>query len=77
MRGATVFNLPNVDEIVFQLTRPMRGATYTLAANSQLGRISTHTPHAGRDYDSNDSRESFVISTHTPHAGRDIRPFIG
>ena len=35
--------------IIFQLTRPMRGATDTDAVKSSYGTISTHTPHAGRN----------------------------
>ena len=33
----------------FLLTRPMRGATNLLEVNTCVCRISTHTPHAGRD----------------------------
>ena len=33
--------------------------------------ISTHTPHAGRDHNSDYLMAVKVISTHTPHAGRD------
>ena len=49
MRGATneleVAALP--DE--FLLTRPMRGATFVGSRLQSAFRISTHTPHAGRD----------------------------
>ena len=33
----------------FLLTRPMRGATITIAGGEKIKVISTHTPHAGRD----------------------------
>ena len=33
----------------FLLTRPMRGATWNTLVKMILGKISTHTPHAGRD----------------------------
>ena len=34
---------------VFQLTRPMRGATLTAISAAQGNKISTHAPHAGRN----------------------------
>ena len=39
-----------------------------------LLKISTHTPHAGRDSIGKADKLRRVISTHTPHAGRDY-PF--
>ena len=58
----------------FLLTRPMRGATIRLTADSDGSfLISTHTPHAGRDIAPADKDSG--ISTHTPHAGRDERKF--
>ena len=55
----------------FLLTRPMRGATIkgTIIPNDY--KISTHTPHAGRDRSSRQTIPRGKISTHTPHAGRD------
>ena len=35
--------------LVFQLTRPMRGATTARSHSRRAVAISTHTPHAGRD----------------------------
>ncbi len=57
--------------IPFQLTRPMRGATGKRFGHIAGHGISTHTPHAGRDYDDSVDTSELVISTHTPHAGRD------
>ena len=37
-------------QIEFQLTRPMRGATTEIAAEYFVPPISTHAPHAGRDF---------------------------
>ena len=55
----------------FLLTRPMRGATKQMFGASSHLSISTHTPHAGRDYSPQPKYRSLGISTHTPHAGRD------
>ena len=33
-------------------------------------RISTHTPHAGRNFEADSNILTSLISTHTPHAGR-------
>ena len=55
----------------FQLTRPMRGATFQTAVAVADTSISTHTPHAGRDSNYFQRSPSASISTHTPHAGRD------
>ena len=55
----------------FLLTRPMRGATKPHHVIVNTIRISTHTPHAGRDSGSLSISRKTDISTHTPHAGRD------
>ena len=57
---------------VFQLTRPLRGATLDFGGSNAFCRISTHTPLAGRDRSASSPPRSFRISTHTPLAGRDI-----
>ena len=57
---------------LFQLTRPMRGATASTSSALMVVSISTHTPHAGRDKRICQSVRVFTISTHTPHAGRDV-----
>ena len=38
---------------------------------SDIGFISTHTPHARRDDDEWTYTDEYYISTHTPHARRD------
>ena len=66
-----ILSFTGVTNSSFQLTRPMRGAThcsfnYVFALNL----ISTHTPHAGRNFGFFPCVVEFIISTHTPHAGR-------
>ena len=62
-------SLPN---IIFQLTRPSRGATQRPVKDAGHKIISTHTPLAGRDRrDVNRRQKQIEISTHTPLAGRD------
>ena len=58
----------------FLLTRLLRGATATAPSEISGINISTHTPHAGRDFISAAMRCGINISTHTPHAGRDMTP---
>ena len=60
------------NDAIFQLTRPMRGATSDITFSVNGVRISTHTPHAGRDHIQIETCEDGKISTHTPHAGRDL-----
>ena len=50
----------------------MRGATMYRQATLPRNRISTHTPHAGRDVKYLLFLPKTLISTHTPHAGRDL-----
>ena len=49
----------------------MRGATSGRHSCRFASLISTHTPHAGRDYGVSEAWLRDGISTHTPHAGRD------
>ena len=49
MRGATRTDDQQDRNQRFQLTRPMRGATAMLRDLPDVIKISTHTPHAGRD----------------------------
>ena len=49
----------------------MRGATEPATLRMVVFRISTHTPHAGRDTFGRRLSIRTEISTHTPHAGRD------
>ena len=58
-------------EPLFLLTRPSRGATTADITCIRDGKISTHTPLAGRDKTSKTERHISSISTHTPLAGRD------
>ena len=49
----------------------MRGVTTLIIKIFCKIRISTHTPHAGRDHAEGIAVKHHAISTHTPHAGRD------
>ena len=71
MRGATYSCSRCTCYGRFQLTRPMRGATQTFRFLWDGHNISTHTPHAGRDFIEYFDYILVFISTHTPHAGRD------
>ena len=53
MRGATLSIFSFSPDIKFLLTRPMRGATIKNRLFAKISKISTHTPHAGRDTDRN------------------------
>ena len=57
--------------LVFQPTRPLRGATYREPADLIRHGISTHAPLAGRDEACGALRVVASISTHAPLAGRD------
>ena len=64
-----------VNSLLFQSTRPMRGATRN-AVNAVIDffKISIHAPHAGRDEaDRRGRRRGHRISIHAPHAGRDSK----
>ena len=49
MRGATLCGTIGRSSVVFQSTRPMRGATPERLGAVLAGHISIHAPHAGRD----------------------------
>ena len=49
MRGATVFIISNIFGLVFQSTRPVRGATIPCAGEEFITGVSIHAPRAGRD----------------------------
>ena len=72
MRGVTDFMYLVNKAHIFLLTRLMRGVTYCNTRNGLESRISTHTPHARRDGDTQLAAEYEGISTHTPHARRDL-----
>ena len=57
--------------ILFQSTRPMRGATLCLDDDAVGQDVSIHAPHAGRDHRSGHTYCWPVVSIHAPHAGRD------
>ena len=62
------------NEIKFQPTRPVRGATLTGIADENADMISTHAPRAGRDQVGMPDDGSVInISTHAPRAGRDYK----
>ena len=61
-----------VDFLLFQSTRPVRGATAERTDGIQRDCISIHAPRAGRDgVTSPDARLQRPISIHAPRAGRD------
>ena len=72
MRGATNGNPVSAVRVVFQSTRPVRGATRNGFNGGSLNGISIHAPRAGRD-DQQIAilRREFNISIHAPRAGRD------
>ena len=51
----------------------MRGVTWDEKARTDTVLISTHTPHARRDFSCEIRPQIPRISTHTPHARRDSR----
>ena len=61
--------------MIFQLTRPLRGATVTLILAMQEEVISTHTPLAGRDSKSYAAvLESGNVNSHAPCGARHVQP---
>ena len=72
MRGVTAEPVANVVAKAFLLTRLMRGVTQQRRRQHTRGRISTHTPHARRDWLTIERYYPGIISTHTPHARRDL-----
>ena len=71
MRDVTTSICPLNCIIQFLLTRPMRDVTHNPLFYFNIFRVSTHTPHAGRDHVGTWQFETAKVSTHTPHAGRD------
>ena len=74
LAGRDLFFCKNYSaQVLFQPTRPLRGATETPTLSKRITNISTHAPLAGRDPDQFDSlRDELLISTHAPLAGRDV-----
>ena len=71
MRGVTIMLMADRMEVIFQLTRLMRGVTGFSVLIVVAIVISTHTPHARRDSVAEPAEHEESISTHTPHARRD------
>ena len=72
MRGVTSRLYRRKQKCQFQLTRLMRGVTFINNLFRSIIFISTHTPHARRDFAfSAIFGPTRFISTHTPHARRD------
>ena len=59
--------------VLFQSTRPVRGATGKFAECVYRGYISIHAPRAGRDHAATAEEFAQEISIHAPRAGRDGR----
>ena len=70
-RASPTLGLPVAGLILFQSTRPMRGATACGGFHQAGQGISIHAPHAGRDQRARLSTGMSQISIHAPHAGRD------
>ena len=60
--------------LLFQPTRPLRGATDSRIREFLFTGISTHAPLAGRDWNVIRVKPHYDISTHAPLAGRDPLP---
>ena len=61
--------------MIFQSTRPIRGATKTDDDIRPRISISIHAPHTGRDpAEATDVADRLKISIHAPHTGRDLHP---
>ncbi|EFR40754.1 hypothetical protein HMPREF9162_2210 [Selenomonas sp. oral taxon 137 str. F0430] len=58
--------------IMFQSTRPVRGATGAADARKQMGDVSIHAPRAGRDLPHEVFSLPENVSIHAPRAGRDF-----
>ena len=73
MRGVTGLRLDRAEFLQFLLTRLMRGVTVLQIVVTAEPIISTHTPHARRDFVVSRLGRRWGISTHTPHARRDVK----
>ena len=58
--------------ILFQSTRPVRGATLEGVKGGHSFIISIHAPRAGRDAKAVHAAATAMISIHAPRAGRDV-----
>ena len=57
--------------LVFQSTRPARGATQAYYESAYAYRVSIHAPRAGRDLFGGQQIKPRNVSIHAPRAGRD------
>src|SRR5439155_1219962 len=74
-RGARPLHLAGqAADLVFQPTRPARGATAASRLPCREPQVSTHAPRAGRDYMTWARLIEPRVSTHAPRAGRDLAP---
>ena len=78
MRGATCsFNACPASAAVFQLTRPMRGATSNIAGYDNTDvHFNSHAPCGAQPPRPPGWPDGQSISTHTPHAGRNASSFV-
>ncbi len=60
--------------VIFQSTRPARGATPLGLVGGEFARISIHAPRAGRDVHVRHRPHIRRVSIHAPRAGRDLVP---
>ena len=61
-----------INGLLFQSTRPMRGATQSHVFIFPYIMVSIHAPHAGRDVIDGIAADMRGVSIHAPHAGRDF-----
>ena len=76
--GRDIFMVGDVfSSMIFQSTRPARGATLTIPSKDNMLRISIHAPREGRD-DSVYAQYIWAIgiSIHAPREGRDKTPYL-
>ena len=73
MRGATAVQaVAEQHDLDFYSHAPCGARQRPMVSGDLPWVISTHTPHAGRDYMNEYQILCAKISTHTPHAGRDL-----
>jgi len=71
-RGARPAEIGDITgTLVFQSTRPARGATGLAPAPRLIFTVSIHAPRAGRDRRWHDYGDGGDVSIHAPRAGRD------
>ena len=58
--------------IVFQSTRPVKGATPLHRGDRRAGEVSIHAPREGRDVRQKPGSRIAEVSIHAPREGRDV-----